>query len=91
MTTALQISTTPRTDTGLVVRQLRQLVDLTQVQFALEIRRVYSNCTMGEQPLTAFAISADAVKSYAAIPQRPHKQLQKNCAQALTGYFDEDV
>ena len=71
MTTALQTSTTPRTDTGLFVRQLRQLVDLTQVQFALEIRRVYSNsCTMGEQPLTAFAISADAAKSYAAIPQR---------------------
>ena len=34
MTSSLRTSTAPLTDTGLFVRQLRQLVDLTQAQFA---------------------------------------------------------
>lgn len=93
MTTSLHTLAAPRTDTGLFVRQLRQLVDLTQAQFAeklgVSIPTVarWENNRSQPSPLALMQLKAMLCK----LKDSPHK-LQKSCAQALlAGYFDEDV
>ena len=93
MTTSLHALTAPRTDTALFVRQLRQLVDLTQVQFAEKLGVSIPTIARWEnnrsQPSPLALMQLKAVLQ--SLKNSPHK-LQKNCAQALlTGYFDGDV
>lgn len=88
---SLRTSTAPRTDTGLFVRQLRQLVALTQAQFAeklgVSVPTVarWENDKAQPSPLALTQLKAMLNE----LKDSPHK-LQKSCAQALLdGYFDE--
>lgn len=90
MRASLRTSIAPRTDTGLFVCQLRQLVALTQAQFAeklgvsIPIAR-WENNRSQPSPLALMQLKAMLWE----LKDSPHK-LQKNCAQALlVGYFDE--
>lgn len=82
---------TPYTDTGLFVRQLRQLVSLTQAEFAEQVGvsvptvARWENHRAQPSPLALARLKAILYELKAS----PHK-LQQTCAQALlTGYFDE--
>jgi putative transcriptional regulator len=93
MSTSLHTSTAPRTETGLFVRQLRQLVNLTQSQFAeklgVSIPTVarWENNRSQPSPLALMQLKA----MLSELKESPHK-LQQTCAQALlVGYFDESL
>ncbi|MBW4553652.1 MAG: helix-turn-helix domain-containing protein [Aphanocapsa sp. GSE-SYN-MK-11-07L] len=90
MATSLRTSTAPCTDTGLFVRQLRQLVNLTQAQFAeklgVSIPTVarWENGKAQPSPLALMQLKT-LLNELKASPHR----LQRNCAQALlAGYFE---
>lgn len=92
MTALPHTSTAPRTNTGLFVRQLRQLVSLTQAQFAEKIGvsiptvARWENAKAQPSPLALAHLKAMLNE----LKDSPDK-LQQNCAQALlAGYFDEN-
>lgn len=92
MATSLCNPPAPRPDTSLFVRQLRQLVNLTQAQFAeklgVSIPTVarWENNKAHPSPLALMHLKA----LLNDLKHSPN-QLQQRCAHALlAGYFDEN-
>lgn len=84
--------TTPiHTDTGLFVRQLRQLLNLTQVQFAEKLGVSVPTVARWENDQSQPSpLALKQLKALLYELKDSSHRLQQHCALALlTGYFDE--
>lgn len=93
MVVSLHTSADFRTDTGVFVRQLRHLLDLTQAQFAEKLGVSTPTIARWEtnksQPSPLALIQLKNILHQ--LKDSPHK-VQQLCAQALlAGYFDEEL
>ncbi|MBW4669668.1 MAG: helix-turn-helix domain-containing protein [Cyanomargarita calcarea GSE-NOS-MK-12-04C] len=93
MATTLRTSDQSCTDTGIFVRQLRHLLELTQAQFAVKLGVAtptiarWENNRSQPSPLALMQLKAMLHE----LKNSPHK-VQQICAQALlVEYFDEEI